>query len=411
MQRYIIDYDPSQSPAGGTEATAAIVSGLLDLRKKGRTILEARNPFTYPLVDQIVVNQGTIITLFNGEWKSFEVDKEIILGVGDLDTGTSFNVGNDYYIYLVDDNKNGKLVISANATFPQGTTANSTRKIGGFHFGHVRCVRPIHNGVVPVNSAGVIFGGGGGGITRWEMNVVVGIVWNSVWDLMNRPKCAPEGMVKVGNMWMDIYLSSPAEYFSFEPNLTGNMFIGQGKLQSKYGQLPASGDSGLSWYNFSELAVRSNKRLFTYSEWIQGAYGNPGGSSTENTYGTTSGGGTTRTGCQVESNGTFNPLSNMKRAAISAYNLVDCVGNLAELTSSLAASAHSSTSWLDVLGSGKGQARILGSDGVRSLSCGGMSIDGNRAGARTIDLTEFGGTLWSMRHERGCRLCCDKLVN
>jgi hypothetical protein len=49
-----------------------------------------------------------------------------------LDTGATLTPGRDYYIYLTY-NAGFAIKVSLNATYPQGYTADNSRKIGGFH--------------------------------------------------------------------------------------------------------------------------------------------------------------------------------------------------------------------------------------------------------------------------------------
>jgi hypothetical protein len=404
IKRYIRNYDAAQEPPAGTEATAELFSGLIDLHKKGSHILEKKDPFVYPSSDKIIVRQGTVVALFNGVWRSFEVPSEIELGVADLDTGSSFSVGTDYYVYLVDDGDNGVLVISANSTYPSGASADNSRKLGGFHFGHIRCVNSRY---APIDSNGVVYGTTG---TTWKDNVVIGIVQNSVWDLKNRPNCSPEGMALIGSRWVDIYKASVAETITFESGSNG-LFVANGLLQSKYGQLPATGTEGLNWYSFQELAARSGKRLQTYGEFVQGAAGNPGGQDAANNYGwtTTSNSARARTGCKVDpSTGLYNAASGIKPYAISAYNLVDAIGNVREWVDEVAI-RQDTTSWnyYDVLGADKGKAYLPHSTGLSAFICGGYWNDGVHCGGRAVSL---GYCPWGVGAADGSRLACDKLA-
>lgn len=368
--------------------------------------LEKKNPYSYS-ENKILVKKGTVLTLFNGTiWKIFVVkDADIELSETDLDTG-SFAVGNDYYVYLVDSGDNGGFKISLNSTAPAGYNSDTSRKIGGFHYGHIRKVSS--DGLwVPIDGAGTKFGNG---TPNWKDNVTIGIVPNSVWDLKNRPLCSPDGMVKVGRIWVDIYLSSVAETIAFESNTAG-LHIASGRLQSKYGQIPVSGSEGLNWYSFNELAARSNKRLLSYGEWVKAAYGNPQGLDAADTYGwtKTTNSGRTRTGCQVNtSTGAYDPSGGVKPAAISAYNCVDCIGNLWEWLDELS-NRHDSTTWTwyDVMsGWGKGQAYLPNSTGVTAYLAGAGWDDGVHGGARTVSV---GGYPWYVNTGVGARLACDSL--
>jgi formylglycine-generating enzyme required for sulfatase activity len=160
-------------------------------------------------------------------------------------------------------------------------------------------------------------------------------------------------MVLVGNTWRDIYKSSVAETVTFEGGTNG-LYVANGLLQSKYGQLPATGTEGLNWYSFQELAVRSGKRLPDYSEFIQGVAGNPGGQDSADDYGWTKTGNTARarTGCNVNaSTGEYVPAGGVKPYAISAYNLVDAIGNVWEWVDELTIQQDSTSwAWQNVLG-------------------------------------------------------------
>jgi formylglycine-generating enzyme required for sulfatase activity len=404
MKRYILDYDASQEPPAGTDATAEIVSGLLDFHKKGSRMLEKKDPFVYPSSNIITVKEGSIMAIFNSVWRSFVVDTEIALGVDNLDTGTSFQVGTDYYIYLVDDGGDGFLIISANSTYPEGQSADNSRKIGGFHYGHVRCT---NEKFAPVSPSGVVFGTDNGG---WRNNVITGIVPNSVWDLNNRPLCSPEGMVLIGNVWVDIYASSAAETITFE-GPTNGLYVAAGKLQSKYGQIPVTGTEGLHWYSFNELAARSGKRLLGYGEWCRAAYGNPGGEDSADNYGWTKTSNTarTRTGCNVNaSTGLYVPDGGVKPYAVSAFNIVDAVGNVWEWVDELTI-RQDSTSWAyqNVLGADKGRAYLPSNIGMTAFLCGGHWSGGVDCGGRAVSLSS---SPWNVHVSFGSRLACDKLA-
>jgi hypothetical protein len=402
--RYILDYDGTQQPPAGTEATAEVFSGLIDLHTKGARILEKKNPFVYPSSDTILVKRGTIIALFNNLWRTFEVREDIELRTEDIDVGGSFQVGKDYYVYLVDDGAGGQLVLSANSTFPEGAAADNSRKLGGFHFGHIRCVNSRY---APIDSNGVVYGATG---TIWQNNVVIGIVPNSVWDLKNRPNCSPEGMVLVGNQWVDIYKASAAETVTFESGTNG-LFVAQGLLQSKYGQLPITGTEGLSWYSFQELAARSGKRTRNYAEFVQGAAGNPGGQDSADDYGwtKTSNNARTRTGCRVNpTTGLYDAVSGIKPYAISAHNLVDAIGNVWEWVDELTIRQDSTSwGWQDALGADKGKAYLPNGAGMSAFICGGDWNNGVACGGRSVYLAHYP---WYVSTSVGSRLACDKLA-
>lgn len=385
-----------------TEAGEELFSSMMDVVVRHRRILEKQNPFSYGS-NVLVVRAGSVLTLKNVIWKSFELTEDVQLTESDLDTGT-FQVGRDYYVYLVDDGAEGQFKISANSTFPAGHSSDDTRKIGGFHYGHIR--RVSADGLwIPVDSEGTRFGSGS---IDWKDNVTVGIIPNSVWDLVHRPVAEPEGMVEIGEMWVDIYPSSAAESIVMQGGSNGE-HVAAGRLHSRYGQVPVTGSEGLNWYGFSELASRSRKRMLSYSEWIQAAFGNPQGQDSADDYGwtKTSNSGRTRVGCMVDPNtGDHDPANGIKPAAISAYNVVDTVGNVYEWLDELLQRDGETFSWRDLAGSGKGQIYSGSNNSPVAMRAGARWSNGVHAGSRAVSVDS---QPWSVNTLTGVRLACDNL--
>jgi len=388
-----------------TLANDALFSNMLNYSVKNSAILAKKNPFSYTQ-NVLLVKANNILTLKNSIWKSYILTDDVELTASNLDIGSTFQVGQDYYVYLVDDGtQDGKFLISLNTTYPQGYVAENSRKIGGFHYGHIRAVSEDW---VPVDTGNTKYGNAGDG---WQKNVTVGIVPNSVWDLGNRPQCAPEGMVKVGHLWMDIYQASAAEDISVEGNAAPGAVV-TGKLQSKYGQFPVTGTEKLTWYSFQELASRIGKRLPTYGEWIKGAFGNPGGQDNADDYGwtKTSNTGRARTGCRVDNaNGNYSAGAGIKPYAISAHNLVDCVGNVWEWLDELSYredGANTGWAYRDCLGTDKGRAYLYKDNALVALLGGGCWGSGVHCGSRSVDAHVCP---WFVITDSGCRLACDSL--
>lgn len=134
----------------------------------------------------IKVINGSIHRVFQTGADAVEIDAE-----ANLDTGTTLSAGKDYYIYVCDDGGDtASLVVSLNSTYPNGYTADSSRKIGGFH---TLCA-----------DAGTIDGHPLSGYVAGE------ILPESIWCLTHRPTCNPEGMrwCEEAQIWKDIYLMS-----------------------------------------------------------------------------------------------------------------------------------------------------------------------------------------------------------
>lgn len=276
-------------------------------------------------------------------------------------TFSAWDFGTDYYVYAVHPDPGTiapKLLVSKNATVPQGYTADNSRKIGGFHYGQIR------TGSAP------------GAVAQ-------GIVPNSVWDLRHRPTCSPEGMVEVDNIWVDIYLSSDD---------------GQGGIRSAYNATPLTGTEGLNWYSFVERAAKVGKRLLTYAEWIAAAQGSPQGLDGSNTNAWTA---TTNTG--------RNPTGLIANAT-SIYNCRDCVGNVYEWLDEMVVRWDGTTNkweWRDVMpNQGYGQLYMYTPNALVVMRTGGHWNDGVEAGSRTATLVNVP---WYVDSTGGCRAACDPL--
>lgn len=142
--------------------------------------------------DVITVNGSYDIPIKIGDtWFMATSDVELDTAT-DLDTGTIAN-GLDYYVYAINNSSTLDFILSANATYPTGYAANTSKKIGGFH---TLCV-----------DVGAI---AGHALTGY---VADNILPKSIWDLTHRPISAPAGMVYDQGIdwWVDIYLASGIE--------------------------------------------------------------------------------------------------------------------------------------------------------------------------------------------------------
>lgn len=114
---------------------------------------------TYTRQGVVTVSAGCVIAV--GDSAVFETT-ETELTKANLDQGSDFEHGKDYYIYICDtgnDANNEVYIISENSTFPDGEEWDdeNTRKIGGFHYGRVRNVNDLGQAV---NSGGSVRGSG-----------------------------------------------------------------------------------------------------------------------------------------------------------------------------------------------------------------------------------------------------------
>ncbi len=318
----------------------------------------------------VTIKQDTIIPLKSGTiWKAylFSADTDVTT----LDSGV-LTLGTNYYVYLCDNATDaGLLLLSANSTAPVGYTTSNSRKIGGFHYGRVR------------NSITI------GDVTSGA------VVPNSVWDLLCRPKCDPDGMVKINeNLWCDIYLASVDEAVTFAAG-NGSQIL-TGSCKSVYNAVLLTGTEGLCGYNFIELARRSGKRLLSLAEWLQLAHGSPQGNNADNL-------------------NAWSATTNVARAntgsvanAISLLNVVDCVGNVLEWLDEFSIRQDTTVwNWYDVMpGMNVGQLYSPNNMGLVQLIAGGYWSNGVYAGSRGVNDSN---SPWIVSSNVGSRLACDAL--
>lgn len=386
------------------KALVSIIPENCDLKVSGSSFLTKNNPFAYD-GNEIAFAKDVCIDFYDGSnWKQFVNRKAFTFDPASiLDIGDELEYGTDYYIYLCFDETRPSLIVSKNSTYPYAYSELTSRKIGGFHYGAVRKVS--NDGLyIPVDSIGLKFGDNG---IKWQDNVTVGVIPNSIWDLKHRPKTLHPGLVEVNGVWIGIYQASVQELFTFENSANGNL-IKNGRLTTRYGAMPATGTEGLNQYNFNEAASKIGMRLPRYTEWLSGAFGSPQGTASGSNYGrtATSNTGRTYTGCNVDTaNGKYSPSTGIKPYAVSAYNLCDCAGNVWEWGSDYTI-RQDSTSWqfYNVLGSNVGQGYLPNASGLAALVFGGDWLDGVACGSRTVHANSYP---WGVHPNVGARLACD----
>ncbi|WP_028574368.1 phage major tropism determinant [Desulfonatronovibrio hydrogenovorans] len=204
----------------GAGSTLDIPEGLVNIGGNGKGfILQAQNGF-----DPLAHDDGSVVSL---------------------------EVGDDIYVYAVwpdDDGPICQLKTSRNTTWPGGYNADNSRRLAGFHYGRYRLLEHRYQA----------------GEAAQE-----GIIPNSVWDLLHRPKCEPTGMVEIieGSVWMDIYLNS----------VDGASWP-ETKGESKINAQPVNCNDVARW-DFFRLARNAGKRLPTLGEMYIAAYGVPQGAT------------------------------------------------------------------------------------------------------------------------------------
>ena len=142
---------------------------------------------------RIAANTGVKI-LIGGEHKIFKINNDIeFVPVNLLDTGSVLEPGTDYHVYAVAASDTASIVVSKNATFPDGATADNSRRIGGFHTlcADIGALQNTNHKLYGFSARDILP--------------------RSVHDLLNRPRtCGAQGMVldPATGTWIDIYMQS-----------------------------------------------------------------------------------------------------------------------------------------------------------------------------------------------------------
>ena len=169
-----------------------------NLSKISPHLLYQGKQFLFPVEDaknklRIAANTG-VKMIISGEHKIFTINNDIeFVPVNILDAGSVLEPGTDYHIYAVAASDNASLVVSKNASYPAGATADNSRRIGGFH---TLCA---DIGALQTTGHALY------GFSARD------ILPQSVHDLLNRPRTTgAQGMVldPATGIWVDIYMQS-----------------------------------------------------------------------------------------------------------------------------------------------------------------------------------------------------------
>ena len=116
------------------DVTKTDARALLNVNKMATIsdIVAPSNEYIYASgANELTVVEGCVIAVGGaGIFKTANT----ILTAANLDAGSAFAVGKDYYVYICDsriDSADEKYVISLNSTYPTGWNATNSRKIGG----------------------------------------------------------------------------------------------------------------------------------------------------------------------------------------------------------------------------------------------------------------------------------------
>ena len=313
--------------------------------------------------DTLNLPEGLVNIGGNGQGYIVQAQTDWDPAVNNDGTFSSLALGDDIYIYAVQDSSGvAQWMASKNSTYPDGYDETTSRKMGGFHFGRVRNISQAYDSGASLPQQ---------------------IIPNSCWDLSHRPTCDPTGMVEVipGRTWVDIYLAS--EGAGTWPDTVP---------VSEYNATPLSGAEGYArGLDYPRLARNAGKRLPTYEEFLQYAYGVPQGA----------------TGLSDRAN--TGQHGDYGFECVSCLNVDQPSGNLWQQTSHYYDRDNASDAWYDDLNAGKDSAENHGQwNGTefKAAIVGGYWSHTAQAGARCVDLSDVP---WAVDGSRGLRAVCDSL--
>lgn len=318
----------------------------------------------------LIIYSGTEVMINGSLYKTTEDTTLSVNSSASWDNSTyataANRLGTDFYVYAVEPASGTvpSFILSANSTVPTGYTESNSRKIGGFHclcaaVGSITWTHPITGATVAHTLSGYVVGD---------------ILPASVWDLLHRPKCDPEGYAYIDecDVWMSIYLLS----------WSGT------KLVSVYRGTTADGASSPKWHGekFEEAMRYQNGRLPWRSEFQIAAKGsneqtNISGSS-DKTY-----------------TGGWSDTSN--RRMISNYGLEDCCGFLWQWLEDLGFAGGSG--WTGSVYSSAVDPRSYGQTygNLYRLLAGGPWPDGSYCGSRSANCYDVSACVHAYHGGRG----------
>ena len=272
--------------------------------------------------------------------------------------------GRDFFIYALyaKDTVVPDYVLSVNSTVPYGYSAETTRKVGGFH-----CL---------CEAVGTIEGHKLSGYLKGD------IIPASVWDLRHRPKTDIGGMVydEGTDIWTSIYLMS----------WTGTAAAGDLELTSKAGAVVADGASAEKFhcFKFEQWLGNQQMRLPTYQEFVHLSLGSNQGTSIAGSN-------------DVNTTGGFKDTEG--RRMISHIGAEDCCGNLFQYAAQMRNIDIKWTQGYDI-----NDAQVGGSITGGYLSVlGGAWNSASFSGSRCFDTRT---SLLELNARIGCRTIAEPLL-
>ncbi|MDG4475448.1 phage major tropism determinant [Thiovibrio frasassiensis] len=332
--------------------------------------------FTKTGASTISVKAG-VVAIVGSTKVSAAVDTAIVM--------PALTAGTDYAIYACTD---GTVRADASFTAPTGYTTETSRLIGGFHYGLVAPGTTVAGGSFATTDNGMIW-------TQADVDLIAGINAWSIWDLRWRASSndsllrAQKGFTFVNGLWVANYLCS-TDHIANGLSKAGTNIASGTVLPKK--PLAFGGDGtvtypNMNWWTANEIVRAYGAKLMRESLFVDAAFGvteNQSIDSTAATYPTT------------QRNAGYTSKYGLEQASGHHYTWGEDTGQFYDTTT---------WSWKAVNG-GRGQVDTQGTYGLARVLLGGHRAHGVNSGSRS---SYWSDSPWDSYWPMGVRAACDHL--
>lgn len=366
------------APAEGdnTQLWQALAAGIAD--PYGFNKRESGSPaFAKTAASTISIKAGTKI-MVAGLAINITVDTAVVM--------PALTGGTDYAIYACTD---GTVRADASFTAPTGYTTETSRLIGGFHYGLVAPGTTVAGGSFATTGNGMIW-------TQPDVDLIAGINVFSLWDLRWRTTSndsllrAQKGFSFINGEWGGLYVCS-TDHAANGLSRAGTNIASGTVLPKKPLAFGGNGTvtyANMDWWTANEIVRAYGAKLMRESLFVDAAFG-----VTENQ--------------SIDSTATTYPTTQRNAGYTSKYGLEQASGHHYTWGEDTGMYYDNSTwTWKDSNG-GRGQILTQGTYGLARVILGGNRTSGVFSGSRC---SNWGSSPWLSLWLIGVRAACDHLV-
>ncbi len=363
--------------ADNTQLWQALAAGIAD--PYGFSKRESGSPaFTKTSASTISIKAGTKI-MVAGVAVNIAADTAIVM--------PALTAGTDYAIYACTD---GTVRADASFTAPAGYTTETSRLIGGFHYGLVAPGTTVAGGSFATTGNGMIW-------TQADVDLIAGINAWSIWDLRWRTASsdsllrAQKGFVFVNGEWVAAYICSTDHIVNGLSKAGTNIASGTvlPKKPLVFGGNGIATYTNMDWWTANEIVRAYGAKLMRESLFVDAAFG-----VTENQ--------------SIDATAATYPTTQRNAGYTSKYGLEQASGHHWTWGEDSSFRPDGTVGWAynDVTG-GRGQIYLQNTLGLIRVLLGGGRMLGVFSGSRC---SAWGDSPWHSAWNFGVRAACDHLV-